>query len=577
MRIQIDGASTHLGQGSKASATLYATAGAMVIEQSFEGTGAFFARDIRVGSGGRLTVASAFNAAPSANAQTVFTNGSAPLAITLTGSDPEGAALTFSIVSGPSAGTLSAPVSTSATSATVTYTPAAAGAADSFTFRVTDPGGATGDAKVTINPASDDPPAVVTTVTAIDDSAEVTKDVPASLLLRATAPSGVTVTFSIVAGSGPSHGSLGAVTGSSVVYTPDAGYTGPDAFQFQACGVISSVNVCDSGLMSITVETTVTEPPSLAHDVTVATLAEESVDISLGESSITTASRHFTAAPNAAMLDPVEIAGNVADANFDGFGDNANALPGSTPVFMSAAVHESGGAGSNGTVRMQFEWDMASIAGSADALQSAQVVLPTHRGTVDSLDTFFYWIGASGDGNLTNSDFESPAEKISGAVMPVPQTMPIGADGTFSFSVLDQVRAAAHGGFAFFAIQGRVDESLAGTARGLEVRTTAAGNISTNDVPMLSLATPGVTAPLTYTIVSLPQSGSLSDGNTLITAVPYVLSSAQVRYTPNLGFIGADSFSFSASNGVTATSASAHINVVLANCALDGGACDNGR
>jgi len=122
-----------------------------------------------------------------------------------------------------------------------------------------------------------------------------------------------------------------------------------------------------------------------------------------------------------------------------------------------------------------------------------------------------------------------------------------------------------------------VDESLAGTARGLEVRTTAAGNISTNDVPMLSLATPGVTAPLTYTIVSLPQSGSLSDGNTLITTVPYVLSSAQVRYTPNLGFIGADSFSFSASNGVTATSASAHINVVLANCALDGGACDNGR
>src|SRR5205085_8111738 len=123
------------------------------------------------------------------------------------------------------------------------------------------------------------------------------------------------------------------------------------------------------------------------------------------------------------------------DANGDGFGDNANALPGSTPVFMSAGVNESGGAGSNGTVRMQFEWDMSSIAGSAGALQSAQVILPTHRGTTDSLDTSFYWVGASGDGNLTNADFESPAEKSAGAVLPVPPSIPIRGDGDVRVSV----------------------------------------------------------------------------------------------------------------------------------------------
>jgi len=577
----------HVGQGGKVSATLYATAGSLVFEQNVEATGAFFARDIRAGNAGRFTIASAFNAAPSADAQTVFTSGSTPLLITLTGSDPEGNALTFSIVSAPSAGTLSAPVSTSSTSATVTYSPAAANTPDSFIFRVTDPGGASGDAVVRINPQSEDPPPPApSTVVATDASAEVTKDVPATLQLRGTAPAGVSLTFSIVPGSGPSHGSLGAVTQGSevpersatVVYTPDAGYTGPDAFQFQACGVIASTTVCDSALLAITVETTVVEPPSLAHDVTVSTFTDAPVLMSLGESTFASMAHRFTIAPNAAMLDPAEMAGNVADANFDGFGDNANALPGSAPVFMSAGVNGIGGAGSNGTVRMQFEWDMSSIIGSADALQSAHVVLPTHRGTIDSLDTYFYWVAASADGNLTNSDFESPAERIGDAVMPVPPSMPVNADGTFSFSVLDQVRAAAKNGFSFFAVQGHVDESLTGSARGLEVRTTASGNIGSNDVPMLSLTTPGVIAPLIYKITVLPSNGTLEDEfSNPITTVPYDLPSAQVRYTPNTGFTGLDQFTFTVSNGVTTSSALGKIGVFAPNCETSVTGCNNGR
>ncbi|HYU25851.1 MAG TPA: hypothetical protein VEO74_11650, partial [Thermoanaerobaculia bacterium] len=206
-----------------------------------------------------------------------------------------------------------------------------------------------------------------------------------------------------------------------------------------------------------------------------------------------------------------------------------------------------------------------------------QVILPTNRGTIDSLDTFFYWVGASGDGNLTNSDFEAPAEKIPGVVMPVPQSMPIGGDGTFTFSVLDQVRASAASGFSFFAIQGRVDESFNGSARGLQVRTTASLNVSDNNVPALALETPGITAPLVYRITSLPQSGVLRDANTLITTVPYTLSGTQVTYTPNTGFLGLDSFSFDASNGFTLTSALAKITVFIPNCQTDPRGCNDGR
>jgi hypothetical protein len=599
IRIQVDGLNgtdgallstppaAHVGHGGKVFATLYATAGSLILEQDVEGNGAFLGRDILVGRSTHLTINSAFNQAPTADAQVVVTSGTSPLTITLTGSDAEGSALSFSIVSGPSAGTLSAPVSTSPASATVVYTPAAAGVEDSFTFRVTDSAGATGDAVVKINPASADPPPPnPTTVVATDSAAQTGQDAPATLVLGGTAPAGVALTFSIVANSGPSHGSLGAVTQGSevpersatVVYTPDAGYVGPDAFQFQACGVISSVTVCDTALFSITVQTALSDPPSLAHDVEVSTFADVAVLISLGDVSIQTNSHLFRIAPYAAVLDPVEIAGNVADANGDGLGDNANALPGSTPVFMSAGVSQSGGAGSNGTVRMQFEWDMSSIVGSAGSLQSAVVILPTNRGTTDSLDTFFYWVTASGDGSLTNSDFQAPAERIPDAVMPVPQSMQVGADGTFSFSVLDQVRAAANNGYSFFAVQGRVDESVGGSARGLQVRTTASGNISTNDIPMLSLATPGVTAPLLYRITSLPQSGVLRDSsNTLITTVPYDLSNAQVTYTPNTGFLGLDTFSFKASNGVTETSALAKITVFVPNCQTDPRGCNDGR
>jgi hypothetical protein len=577
----------HFSQGTAVFANVYATAGSIVFDQSADGTGAFLARDIRVSQSCHLTIASAFNLAPAANAQSVSTSGSSPLTITLTGSDPEGGALTFSIVSAPHAGSLSTPISSSPASANVTYTPTSANVADSFTFRVTEPAGASGVAIVTINETPEDaPPPAPTTVVATESSAQTAKDVAATLLLRGTAPAGVALTFSIVASTGPFHGSLSAVTQGSevpertatVVYTPDAGYTGPDSFQFQACGTIASVSVCNAASFSITVQPALADAPNIAHDVEVSTLPETSVLLSLGESSALIAGRRFVIEPLAAILLPVAIAGNVADSNNDQLGDNANALPGATPVFMSAGVNQSGGAGSNGTVRMQFEWDMSGISGSLSSLQSAQVILPTHRGTTEAADTFFYWGGVSGDGNLTNSDFEAAAEVIPDAVMQVPPTMPIGGDGTFSFSVLGQIRAAAQNGFSFFTIQGRVNESLAGSQRGLEVRTTASGNISGGDIPKLSLATPGVSAPLTYRITALPSGGILRDSfNVEITSVPYDLPSAEVSYVPNFGFLGLDTFSFSVSNGLITSSAFGKINVRIPNCLTDPGGCNNGR
>ncbi len=75
----------------------------------------------------------AVNDAPVANAQSVTTTQDTAKAITLTGSDVEGSALSFSVVTNPAHGALSG------TAPNLTYTPAAGySGSDSFTFKVND-------------------------------------------------------------------------------------------------------------------------------------------------------------------------------------------------------------------------------------------------------------------------------------------------------------------------------------------------------------------------------------------------------------------------------------------------------
>lgn len=571
-----------LGRDSSLGANVFAPLGGVMLDRGAALIGAVFARDIHVGRNSRLTLASAFDGPPVADPQTVFTNGEAPLPIVLTGADPEGEPLQFAILSPPSFGGVSAPVPASGSSAGVVYTPAGGGnLEDAFTFSVSDPAGQVGTAVVRINPPTEEPPPPdPVTVVAEDRSADIAQETAETLVLDASAPAGVTLTYSILGGSGPFHGNLGAVhvdgTQTVVVYTPDAGYTGADSFLFQACGVISGVTVCDSALFTLNVLPHRVEMPDLAMNVEATTYANEDVLISLGLTSLESL-RTFRISANAAFLDPVEVAGTVADANGDGVGDNHMVMPSSVPVFMSAGVGLSGGPGNNGTVRMQFEWDISGLGPTTSSLQSATMLLRTHRGTIDSLNTKFYFVSSPGDGLLTDSDFASPAEAVKGPVMDVPPNMPVGSEGTFSLDVLGELKAALGAGLQFLTIQGRVDESLAGPARGLEVRTSADLNRAEFLEPQLAITTPGITVPLTYTILTLPATGALFDGTTAILQAPYTLSAPRVTYQPPQGFVGNASFEFSVSNGFAVDQAIVTIHVLLPDCASDPNGCDDGR
>ena len=168
---------------------------------------------------GTVHGAPVINGAPTANAQTLSTNEDVALGITLTGSDPEGAALTFAPGT-PSHGTLSG------TGATRIYTPAPNyNGSDSFTFTASDGSLSSPPATVsiTVTPVNDAP-------TANGQSVSTTQNVQRSITMTGSDPEGTALTFSPGA---PSHGTLSG-TGATRTYTPTAGYTGPDSFTFTA-------------------------------------------------------------------------------------------------------------------------------------------------------------------------------------------------------------------------------------------------------------------------------------------------------------------------------------------------------
>ena len=197
----------------------------------------------------RVDVDLLFNTSPTADPQAVSTDEETPVAITLTGSDPESDPLTFTIVSGPTHGTLSG------TPPNVTYTPDPDyEGPDSFEFQVEDPSGFTGTATVTItvNGVNDAP--------VVDPAAfSVAEDEPVGTAVGTvtfTDPdAGQSHTFAITAGNTGGAFAIDATTGEITV----AG-----ALDFETLAAYSlTVEVTDDGAPvlsgSATIDITVTD------------------------------------------------------------------------------------------------------------------------------------------------------------------------------------------------------------------------------------------------------------------------------------------------------------------------------
>jgi len=166
----------------------------------------------------------AVNDAPAAQNGALTTDEDTPASGTLSASDVDGDALTFSIVSNGTKGT--AAITNAATGAFI-YTPNAdANGSDAFTFKVNDGKADSNVATVavTIN-AVNDPP------TASSQAVSTSQNTPRAITLGGSDPEGTPLTYIIK--SGPSHGTLSGAP-PAVVYTPASGYTGADSFTYTA-------------------------------------------------------------------------------------------------------------------------------------------------------------------------------------------------------------------------------------------------------------------------------------------------------------------------------------------------------
>ncbi len=163
---------------------------------------------------------------PTANPQTVGVAFNTATAVTLTGSDPDSPplALTYTVATSPSHGSLSG------TAPNLTYTPNAGyHGPDSFTFTVNNGTNTSPPATVSLNVATGVP-------TANPQTVNVNENGSVGVSLTGSDPDvpALPLTFALVGGTTTTHGTISGFNASTgaLTYTPNAGYSGGDSFQF---------------------------------------------------------------------------------------------------------------------------------------------------------------------------------------------------------------------------------------------------------------------------------------------------------------------------------------------------------
>ncbi len=266
------------------------------------------------------------NLLPVADPHSVTTMEDTPVTISLTGSDPDSDPLAYSMVTGPSHGSLNG------TAPNLTYTPNTNfNGSDSFTFKAND---GTADSvlatvSITVSPVNDPP-------VANDDTTETQEDTPIvtiDVLANDTDVDNVgrylyIDTFSVTAVSQGTNGSVTINPDNTLTYSPHANFYGTDVFTYT---ISDEKGLTDTAKVNVTVNMVNDAPRFTSAPVTTATAGAlytydvDAADPDVGETltySLTTKPADMTihSATGLIQWKPTQIGANevvvkVADSN----------------------------------------------------------------------------------------------------------------------------------------------------------------------------------------------------------------------------------------------------------------------
>ncbi|WP_425004344.1 Ig-like domain-containing protein [Mycolicibacterium sp. S3B2] len=433
--------------------------------------------------------------------------------------DIDGDSLTATLVDGPTHGEL-----VLNNDGTFTYAPDADyHGTDSFTYTATD-GTATSSAAtvaITITAVNDTP------VTA-DDAYTIDEDyrLTASVLTNDVDVEGDSLTAALV--DGPTHGELVLNDDGTFTYTPDADYHGTDSFTYTAT---------DGTATSSPATVTITVNP--VNDATVA----NNDSYSTGEDS--------------------SLLGNVLTNDVDVDGDTFTAALLSGPAHGTLVLNPDGSfsytptADYSGVDSFSYQVSDGTATSNTALVTIAVTAINDAPNAVDDSYTTDEDIPLSG--NVLANDTDAEGDSLSATLVagPTHGTLVLNSDGTFtytpdadytgtdSFTYTAGDAALTDSALVTVSISSVNDVPVAtGDSFTTDEDTPLSGNVLTNDTDVDGDS-------LTPTLVNGPTHGELVLNN-----------DGTFTYTPDADYTGADSFTYTATDG-TATSAVSTVSITV--------------
>ncbi|WP_283611414.1 Ig-like domain-containing protein, partial [Mycolicibacterium poriferae] len=424
--------------------------------------------------------------------------------------------LTASLASGPAHGSL-----TLNADGTFSYLPTANyTGTDSFTYTVSDgtSAGSTATATITISPVNDAP-------VANNSSFSVSEDSIYTGNLNVVDVDGDTVSTDVV--TGPAHGALTLNDDGSFTYTPDADYTGADSFTY-----IGTDGVRTTSPATVTITVTPIDDAPTARDDT----------YSMSEDGILTGSVLY----NDSDVDGGSLTAALVFAPMHGaLTFNADGSFTYTPHADYAGADSFAYTASDGALTSNTAIVSITIAPTNDAPVAADDFYSIDEDTVLT-------------GNLLTNDSDVEGDSLSVSILDGPQNgvLDLNSDGTFSytpsanFNGADWFTYSASDGIAPSApalvliIINPVDDTVVATDDTFSMTedSSLSGNVLSNDVDIDGDS-------LSAALVEGPAHGELvlnTDGT--------------FTYTPDADYYGADSFTYTATDG-TETSTVATVSI----------------